>query len=92
MYLRKQKILPNTNTYKYYSRDQALDRLEDAINVFLYQRKANSFKHLAEIYPNMSLKDKKKYLEILMKIDIWLTNMEENQQTDVVSGKLEKIP
>ena len=61
MHLTKKGTAHIGNTYKYFSRDQALDRLESAIHYFLDTMGMRNLTHLSETYHEMSLKDKELY-------------------------------
>lgn len=87
MYLTKKGTAYKGNTYKYFSRDQALDRLESAIHHFLDTMGMRNLTHLSETYREMSLKDKELYDAALRRIEKWLVEMNVTEESESVKAK-----
>lgn len=87
MYLIKKGTAYNGNTYKRFTRDQALDRLESAIYHFLDTMGMRNLTHLSETYREMSLKDKELYDAALRRIEKWLAEMNVTEGPENVKAK-----
>lgn len=87
MHLTKKGTAHIGNTYKYFSRDQALDRLESAIHYFLDTMGMRNLTHLSETYHEMSLKDKELYDAALRRIKKWLAEMNVMEEPENVKVK-----
>lgn len=87
MYLTKTGTTYIGNTYKYFSRDQALDRLESAIHYFLDTMGMRNLTHLSETYHEMSLKDKELYDAALRRIEKWLAEMNVTEEPENVKAE-----
>lgn len=87
MHLTKKGTTYKGNTYKYFSRDQALDRLESAIHHFLDTMGMRNLTHLSETYREMSLKDKELYDAALRRIEKWLAEMNVTEEPENVKAE-----
>lgn len=87
MYLTKKGTTHIGNTHKYFSRDQALDRLESAIHHFLDTMGMRNLTHLSETYREMSLKDKELYDAARRRIEKWLAEMNATEEPKNVKAK-----
>lgn len=87
MHLAKKGTTYIGNTHKYFSRDQALDRLESATHYFLDMMGMRNLTHLSETYREMSLKDKELYDAALRRIEKWLAEMNVTEEPENVKAQ-----
>lgn len=75
MYLTKKGSNWDGNSYKRFTKEQAITRLEEIVSFFMDHLGMSKMTHMAAEYPLFSIKDKNKYDRALVPIEKWCETM-----------------